>query len=284
MKTKILDFLQASENPLSPYSIAKALKYNPSSIRARLAELTRSGAVERITRGLYLYVPRHGVGKPGRVQNLLATVTASPPLSREILEDLARRGIIKKDGKLFTHVYKFTGPPQGEEGEVNQTLQLGLKRNKITWRIRAPLGLDYYGLMFAYGLLRCTLARMGQAADLEFMVKNVELLDDKIGTRMEGIQALTFTDFKGNMEKIYNKAYGVRREVRATEERPAHELLQLYQAGLPSFMIAQASYDIARRVSENSDNIGRLAHEQFKANKLNQAILEALYRIVDKIG
>lgn len=284
MKNKILDFLSSSENPLSPYSIAKALKYNPASTRARLSELAKSGAVERVTRGLYQYVPRYGVGKPGRVQNLLATVTASPPLSREFLEDLASRGIIQKNGNQFTHVYKFTGPPEGPEGEVRQTIQLGLKRNKITWRIRAPLGLDYYGLMFAYGLLRCTLARVGQDPSLEFMVKNVELLDDKMGTRMEGITALTFTDFKGNFEKLYNKAYGVRREVRNTDERPAHELLQLYQGGLPSFMIAQASYDIARRVSENSDNIGRLAHEQFKSNKINQAILEALYRIVDKVG
>lgn len=282
MKNKILAFLQASENPLSPFSISKGLKYNPGSVRARLAELADSGQVERVTRGLYQYVPRDGVGIPGRIQNFLATVDASPPLSRERLGRLANRGILERRGNQFYHVYKFTGPPGGEEGEVRQTIQLGVKRNKITWRIRAPLGLDYYGIMFAYGLLRCTLARIGQDPGLEFMVKNIELLDDKVGTRIEGIQAVTFTDFKGNLEKLYNKAYGVRREVRDTEARPASEILALYSGGLPSFMIAQASYDIARRVQENSENIGRLASQVFDQNKINQAILEALYRLLDK--
>ncbi len=55
------------------------------------------------------------------------------------------------------------------------------------------------------------------------MVKVVELLDDKICLGLEGIKCLTFRDLKGNFEKIYEKAYGIRREVRFTESRPVSE-------------------------------------------------------------
>jgi len=47
--------------------------------------------------------------------------------------------------------------------------------------------------------------------------------------------------------------FEIRREVRFTDPRPIDEILALYHGGLPSFMIAQSSYDIARAVERNAE-------------------------------
>ena len=143
-KQKILDYLAAADTPVSCFSVAKSLCFNPNSVRARLSELARAGSVERVAPGLYSINSSHGVGKPPRVQNFLAVAHPSPA--------------VRESG---CWEYRFTGPPGGAEGEVRLGLRFGRKRNKVTWTVRAPLGLDYYGLMFAYGLVRCVLEGRG---------------------------------------------------------------------------------------------------------------------------
>lgn len=280
MKDKILDFLSHSELPLSPFSIAKALNFKPSTTRARLSELARQGLVERVTTGLYSITPTHGVGSP-RIQNFLAVASPEPALTLDRLKRLEALGLVSYTGREYQHIYKFSGPPEGPEGEVILRLIFGLKRNKITWSIKAPLGLDLYGFMMAWGLVRCLLARARVKIPGDFMIRNYELLHDRFSVTMEGVKALTLQDFKGNLEKMYNKDYGVRREIRATDPRPIQELMAFYQGGLPSFMIAQASYDIAREVQRNTEAIKRLNANQADLNKLNSEILRALWRILD---
>lgn len=284
MAQKILEYLQAQDMPLSPYAIYTSLGLNPGSTRARICELAKSGQIERVGPGLYQYVSTQGV-RAGKIQNWLATCHPEPALSRDLLEELARRGLIQKGPRGgYYHVYEFQGPPSGSpEGLVIQRLQLGFTRNKITWTIKAPLGLDYYGLMFAYGLVCCTLSRLG-LKKYEFMVINHEYLADKFSIKIEGAQAITFQDFKGNLEKLYNKAYGVRHETRDTSPRPVDELLALYQGGLPSFMIAQASYDIAREVQKNTEAIKYLNWYTAENSKTSTEILNALWRLLDEIG
>ena len=109
------------------------------------------------------------------------------------------------------------------------------------------------------------------------------MLDDKIGLGLEGIKCLTFRDLKGNLEKIYEKSYGIRREVRFTEPRPVSELLALYQGGLPSFMVAQASYDVARSVERNTETLKYLYRNQLELSRTTQAVLEALWRLLDQL-
>jgi hypothetical protein len=273
-REKILEFLRALDRPVSPFFISKSLGINPNSTRARIHDLLRIGLVERVAPGLYSIVPTHGVGKPPRIQNFTAVVHPSPAV---------------QESERWEYV--FQGPPLGEEGLVRIALGFGKKRNKITWTIRAPLGLDYYGLMFSYALVQCELARRGYTVkdtpgNLEcpecFMVRVIELLDDKIGLGLEGVKCLTFHDLSGNFEKIYEKKYGVRREVRFTEQRPISDLLALYQGGFPSFMVAQSSYDIARAVEKNTETLKHLYRNQAELNRITNQVLKALWKIIDK--
>jgi hypothetical protein len=257
--------------------VAKSLGFNPNSVRGRIGELAREDKIERVSPGFYTIVPTHGVGKLPRIQNFTAVVHPEPPLLRSEQWE-----------------YSFQGPPGGKEGLVRIRLLFGIKRNKVTWTIKAPLGLDYYGLMLAYGLVRNVISSKGLrfsedlGADIEksrcFVVKNVELLDDKIGLGIEGIKCITFGDLKGNLEKIYEKPYGIRREIRHTEPRPISELLALYQGGLPNFMIAQSSYDLARAVEKNTEILKYIYRNQAEITLKTNEVLKALFRIVDKFN
>lgn len=292
MREKILGFMQYQEAPLSPFSIAKSLNFRPSSTRARISELAKNGLLERVGPGLYLITPTHGVGVP-RIQNFTAVAHPSPALTPARLRRLEEMGLVRFDGREYQHLYEFQGPPEGEEGQVILRLRFGLKRNKITWTIKAALGLDYYGFMFCYGLVRCVLARCGVTIPEEgpvnpdkpalFLVRQAEFLHDRFSVAMDGVKALTLRDFKGNLEKIYNKDYGVRREIRATDPRPVSELLAFYQGGLPTFMVAQASYDIAREVRANTEAIKYLNRNQGDLTRINQEILNSLWRILNRM-
>jgi hypothetical protein len=291
MKEKILEFMRYQEDPLSPFSIAKSLHFKGSSTRARLSELSHQGLLERVGPGLYSITPRDGVGNP-RIQNFLAVAHPSPALTQARLKRLEGLGLVRFDGREYQHLYEFQGPPQGDEGQVILRLRFGLKRNKITWSIKAALGLDFYGFMFCYGLVKCVLARCGIVIPEEgpvdpekpalFLVRQAEFLHDRFSIAMDGVKALTLRDFQGNLEKIYNKDYGVRREIRATDLRPVHELMAFYQGGLPTFMVAQASYDIAREVGRNTEAIKYLNKNQAELTRLNNEILKALWRILDE--
>lgn len=269
--------------PLSPYSIAKSLGYNLGSTRARLSELAKTGEVERVAHGLYQYVSTQGV-RAGRIQNFLATCRPSPALTRDSLELAERQGLVKlgERGSYFIE-YSFSGPPSSSpEGQVSQRITLGYTRNKITWTIKAPMGLDYYGLMFAWGLVQCSLSKIG-LKKYDFNVINHEYLEDKFSIKIEGAQAITFKDFRGNLEKLYNKAYGVRHETRDNSPRPANELLALYGGGLSSFMLAQSSYDIAREVQANSEAIKYLNWYMGENSKTSNEILKALWSVLDEL-
>jgi hypothetical protein len=257
--------------------VAKTLGLNPNSVRARIGELAKEGKIERVSPGFYTITCTHGVHRP-RLQNFLAVAHPTPPI--RVSE---------------TWEYIFTGPPGGSEGVVRLSLRFGKYRNKITWTIKAPLGLDYYGLMFAYGLVKNVVSGKGlfihevdSVVNFDrpscFIIKNVEFLDDKMGLGIEGIKCVTFSDFKGNLEKIYEKPYGIRREIRHTEPRPITELLALYQGGLPSFMIAQSSYDLARAVEKNTEILKYIYRNQSEITLKTNEVLKALFRIIDKFS
>jgi len=236
-KEKIRGYLENLDRPVSPYTISQSLGLNPNSVRARLGDLVKNGQVQRVAPGLYMIDATLGVGKPPLIQNFCAIVHPRRRLTKPLLEKLVRRGLLQRVGREYHYVYCFSGPPGGGEGLVRLDLGFGVKRNKITWTISAPLGLSYYGFMFAHGLVDSVLESRGwnirdAPAELEdtdydspdfWLVLRGDLLDDKMGVRIEGANCITLYDFKGNLEKIYNKSYGTRKEVHFNEPRPLSE-------------------------------------------------------------
>jgi hypothetical protein len=243
--------------------------------------------------------------KPPRIQNFTAIVHPSPRLSEQMLEKCYEDGLVVKKKHACNTVYhhfKFQGPPEGEDGVFRLDLTFGIKRNKITWKIKAPLGLDYYGLMLSYEYVKKIIDSIGVSilednpVDFNkprcFMVVNSEAVDDKIGIKLEGCNCITFRDFQGAFEKIYSKTYGVRREVRSNQPRPIREILALYQGGLPNFMVAQTSFDVARSVEKqaeiqkyNNKTLAELVRQNNLILKLRYKEIDLLDKLVrDKLG
>lgn len=223
------------------------------------------------------------MGRP-KIQNFLAVASPNREISRDHLEDLRSKGLLVIKNRAYTHFYTFEGIPPGKPGEVGLSLVFGVKRNKITWRLWAPLGLDYFGFMFAWGQVQCILSRMGYPVSMDgFKIRNVEFLHDNFNMKMEGLKALTLSDFRGNLEKIYNKDHATRREIRVSQEdRPVSEIMAFYQGGLPNFMIAQASYDVARRVEANTEAIKRSNRSMQKIADNHNMILNAIWELLDQ--
>ncbi len=262
-KEKIVEYLRRLDRPVSPFSVAENLKMNPSSVRARLSDLVKEGIVERPFRGYYQIAPIQGVGafnKPPLIQNITAIVHPRPKLRKELLEAHRKNGVLFLKNNVYHHAFEFQGVLKGSEGIVRLDLQFGLKRNKITWKMRAPLGLDYNGLLISYQYVKFVIDSLDVSileddwVDFKsprcFMMVNFEFIDDRIGIKLEGVNCITFRTFQGEFEKIYNKKWGIRREVRSNQPRPIQEIFALYQGGLPSFMVAQSSYDVARSIEK----------------------------------
>lgn len=295
-KEKIRGYLENMDRPVSPYTISKSLGLNPNSVRARLGDLVKTGRVQRVAPGLYVIDPTLGVGKPPLIQNFCAIVYPRRRLTKPLLEKMVSRDQLQKIGKEYHYVYCFTGPPGGGEGLVRLDLGFGVKRNKITWTISAPLGLSYYGFMFAHGLVDSVLESRGwvildapddEAADYDtpgfWLVLRGDLLDDMMGVRIEGANCITLYDFKGNLEKIYNKSYGTRKEVHFNEPRPLSELMALWQGGLPNFMVAQAVYDMARNVERNTETMKYINRNQAEITHTMNDLMKAIFKLIDKI-
>lgn len=63
-------------------------------------------------------------------------------------------------------------------------------------------------------------------------VLSVELNNDFIGTRLDGVQAVTFTDFMGNFRRLYNTRFGYRDEIKIVGQRKLEEIIPLLHGGV----------------------------------------------------
>ena len=79
----------------------------------------------------------------------------------------------------------------------------GFTHGRVSWTVKAPLGLDYYGLILAKKLVECKIAHREYVVD-PWLVRNFETLQDHMGIRIEGLaKSVTLDDFAGNLLKIY---------------------------------------------------------------------------------
>ena len=104
----ILQALEDSDEPLSPYTIAQKTGKKHSTIRVYLRRMVREGEVRRVTRGLYCNISTHGVGLPVfRLHNLC--LSALCPWLVEKLGDVV---------ELY--------------GETKLRVQFGVSRHKVS--------------------------------------------------------------------------------------------------------------------------------------------------------
>jgi len=101
-------------------------------------------------------------------------------------------------------------------------------------------------------------------------------------TRIEGAKAITLDNLDVALEKIYQKSYGLRHEVRLDKDISLENAQALLHGGVPYMEIVQGFGNLIRMYNESNDQTRGLMDHIYEMNKLVKANTEAIYRILDK--
>jgi len=225
IEDQIIEIIKSVDRPLSPKEIANKGRINHNSVRSTLSKLMKSGKVQRAYYGAYKISPIYGVGRsePVKLQNLLF-----------VCEGV----VVDKSHAGFVWDYKFGVG----KGEFRLGLMLGSKRGKITWTVKAPLGLDLYGFRLCIKIIQDKLETLGYVIpdfNRRFIAKNSEYLRDTFNVRIEGAKIITLQALDGTLEKYYNKSYGIRHETRSSQPTSIDNIFALVSGGLPFSQLIQ---------------------------------------------
>ncbi len=113
-------------------------------------------------------------------------------------------------------------------------------------------------------------------------VRNYEFLWDSRGERLEGLKAFTLDDLQGTLEKYYNKAYGVRREiVQKGQAQRFEDLIALASGGLPAYQMSSSVALLAVKIENLTKVFGRSLQRKEKSDDAMVAISESQFRVLD---
>lgn len=271
VKEDTLRVLKGIDRPISTAEIAKLAKRNPGSVRVTLRILLKEGKITQEFRGHYSYKPTYGVGfdiEP-RFQNLF--ITASKLIGGERI------------GVKFEHKGLIHTIPIGED-DSQIKIVFGYKRDKISWSVKAPRGLDYYGIELCTRIVNTECRRLGYKP-LIWLLRNIEVLRDTESIRLEGIESVTLTDFQNRtMEKYYNKGRGARRELRSQTHTTLTQLTALIYGGQSSYQMLQGLGIVSQKIDgvvETGKNTNRLLVDSAKAQN---RLTDAIFKLIDKVG
>jgi len=266
MTRKILHYLEVIDRPQTPREIAQNLKLNPNTVRARLSELRKTGKVLKEFEHHYVITPTYGVGgkSPPRVQNLRVSVRGVPVTRSE------------------TVVRDLTGPGVVDVDTLRIRITFGKKRGIISYTVKAPMGLDLYGLRLVHELVSMETWLRGYE-DLDWRAVNFEFLWDDQSIRLEGVQAVTFDDLTGTLEKYYNKGLGHRRELRGSGGARIQDLEALIQGGITTHQTLQG-LNVLRGEVQNLTNAMKGIHHQYRdMMEMFKASHESSVRLIDRV-
>jgi len=294
-REKVYNYVKKMDYPVSPKQISDDLELNYNTVRGVCSKFVKDGRFIRPYSRHYTIAETHGVNTtkiPLRIQNLDAIVHPIPRITRPFLEEGQKQGLLVLNGRTFEHVYEYPCP-SGKNEVTRHRIRFGVTNNKITWTIKAPLGLDYDALMSAYGYVKRIIHEMGftilETDDINsnyprcFVVIKFELLRDIMDTRLELEKCITFSSFSGVIEKIYNKTYGVRHEFRYNRPTSMTEITALMYGGLPNLISAQSIFQINQSIDKFTKA------QKYIPNKLNELVErinvfgEIQYKLLDKV-
>lgn len=263
IKHRILNYLEVVGRPQYPREIAQNTKINPNTVRARLSELRKRGDIHHTAPGQYTIDPTYGVGAaaPPRVQNLRVTARGVPVTRTEAV------------------VRELPGLEGLPDDVLRIRITFGMKRGVISYTVKAPRGLDLYGLRLVHELVEMEAWLRGHV-DLDWRAVNFEFLWDERSIHLEGVQAVTFNDLMGTMEKYYNKGLGVRRELRGSKPARVQDLEALIQGGITSHQAMQGMAILRGEVQHLTEAVKAIHYQYRDMLEMFKASQEASMRLV----
>jgi hypothetical protein len=89
---------------------------------------------------------------------------------------------------------------------------------------------------------------LGVSDRLQIRVSSAEFNRDYEGLRLDGAQAVTLYSFDGTFERYYNKAKGLRHEVKATNIKDVTVMDTLLKGGVTAYNVAQAQFAMSQEI------------------------------------
>jgi len=270
IEDQILHILKDVDRPLSPKEITNKGRINHNSVRSTLSKLLKKGKVQKVYYGAYKISPIYGVGRsePVRVQNLTF-----------VCEGV----VVDKSHSFFKWDYRFGSGVD----EFRLALLLGFKRGKITWTVKAPLGLDLYGLRLCIKIIRDKLESLGYVIpdfNQRFIARNSEYLRDTFNLRIEGVKSITLDDLDGTLEKYYNKSYGIRHETRTNQPTSIDNIFALVSGGMPFSQLIQGVGVVNRGIENLVETLKFRNRKQDETDRKVDALFDAVNRLIERMN
>ena len=270
------------------HEIASLAKIPKNSLYATLTRMVRKGILRREGRGLYRANPTIGLGdisEPMRIQNLRLVaqkMDGKPLVPPSWVEYKPKVG--------FVHELELLGLGRVEEDVVRLRFQIGRKRRKLTFTVKAPLGLDLYGLQFSLQWLYERLEQYGFTGDVHWVVdRGTEMFKDYPDVDMDslGSKCITIGEFNGWVEKIYQKAYGMRRELKLDRQTSLDNILAVTMGGFSAGQVLSMNALAIREMEKSNKSlkswsVGAYDTQQALQNIMPQ-FLKAMFTIIDKV-
>lgn len=258
LRERIVKVVEASEIELTPLQIAQKLHANHSSVRVYLPQLVAQNRLITPYKGAYCSKITHGVRFQGvRIHNIVVTAKADVDLHWEVTEVV---------------------------GSVKVRVVFGTERQKVTIFISCDAGMDRNSCLLAMDK-GFHIAKDKLGKDLEQIeLKTFELNRDYLGVRVDRATCITKKGLYDLVERVYQKEFGVRHEVKVNTPMPLKDFEDLLQGGVTNYNLTQANFALVQEVRKLAE-AQKMANSQLQSQgKLLEAICQRLYKLIDVDG
>ncbi|MDD5418144.1 MAG: hypothetical protein PHW96_04670 [Candidatus Nanoarchaeia archaeon] len=204
LKDRILEAVRLYPEGATPKFISNTLKLNHSTVRAYMRDMFRRGILKQNYKyGFYSVIKTiHGITNYN-IHNIYLTYT-------------------------FTDINLTTSHKKIRFDNIKLKLYFGKKSKKATCSVSSDKPLSLREFLMAKYVFESEVKKELNIDYLpELYVKSVEINEDFRGVRMEGINAVTWTNFIGMLEKVYNKKEKVRKEYKVSVPMKADVLVSV---------------------------------------------------------
>lgn len=243
-KQTILQILQHEQRPLTPKEISWISKadtrltpLNHNTVKVYCRQLLGSGKIHHPLYGYYeVTKPMYEVGSGFgvRVHDL------------RLVWCVGRVGVVPSVSRVV--------------GGVGVEVVFGRKRGKVSATVGCNDGMDFHTVCFVVDYVR-RVAWESAGINLDSVPCEVccEFNEDFQGVRLDGIKCVTVKSFLGGLERIYNKASGVRSEIKV-DKTDLPTMYAMLKGGVSASNILQSQFVLMRKL----DRIAFLFEQSLK--------------------
>lgn len=285
IEDRIIRYFQRDNRLHLASEIISSLEINPNSGYSTLSRMVNKGLLIRESKGYYRATSTIGVDEgvePFRVQNFRMVATHFCGGERIV----APPDLVYRKHVGFKVVLELDGLGGGEGDVVRLQFQIGSRHGQLTFTFKAPLGLDLYGFQFALAWLDERCREYGFVDPIDWRVdRGTELLKDMPNIDMDslGSSCVTRYDYEGYMEKVYQKKFGVRRELKVDKPTSLESIEAILMGGLPTGMMLNATYESLRNQEKAVNIMKSQSVGTYEMQKMFEAMTQAFYRVVDRM-